>query len=147
YELATEKDNRFSVFIDADVSLSSKAVIRIKRLAAKLSESDTGFGLKLWARFYGHPTFRGMDIYRTKYLQEAIMHIPKNGQQLRPESFIKEKMKNKGHRWRNDISFYVAGLHDFYQYPSDIYYKFLIRSKRSSSDLRKLQSIFQSAPS
>src|SRR5690606_29820791 len=61
-------------------------------------------------------------------------------------SFVKSIMKKGGRLWRNNLSFYIAGLHDFYQHPSDIYYKFLIRSKRSSSDLRKLQSIFKAAP-
>lgn len=147
YELAMKIGNEFTVFIDGDILLRSNAIKRIKKLCRKLNDHDFGFGLKLWDRFYNQPKFRGLHVYRTKLLKRAITHIPLNKKELRPESFVKGIMKTEGNKWRNDLSFYIAGIHDFYQRPEDIYYKFLIRSKRSESDIKKLESIFKSEPS
>lgn len=147
YELAIKEKNKFSVFIDGDILLRSNAIKRIRKLSEMLDESDFGFGLKLWDRFYNQPKFRGLHVYNTELLNIALMHIPEIGEQLRPESFVKAKMLAQGYIWRNNISLYVAGLHDYYQKPQDIYYKFLVRSKRSVDDISVLKSIFQSEPS
>src|SRR5690554_2823195 len=146
YELAINIDNDVTVFIDGDILLRSNAVKRIRKIAERLEHSDFGFGLKLWDRFYDQPKFRGLHIYNTKLLNDALKFIPKQGEQLRPESHVKDQMKESGKPWRNDFSFYVAGLHDFYQKPQDIYYKFLVRSKRSTDDIQELKSTFKSMP-
>lgn len=143
YEMAIKVNNKLSIFIDGDILLRGNAVKRIRSISEKLDESDFGFGLRLWDRFYNQPKFRGLHIYNTKFLGDALKYIPRSGEQKRPESFVKEKMREQGYRWRNDISFYVAGIHDFYQNPQDIYYKFLVRSKRSPHDISKLKTIFQ----
>ena len=146
YELAIKTDKAFSVFIDGDILLRSNAVKRLRKITEKLEESDFGFGLKLWDRFYNEPKFRGLHVYNTRFLKEAVKHIPKKGEQLRPETYVKEKMSSKGYKWRNDFVFFVAGLHDFYQRPQDIYYKFLVRSKRSTKDIQELKTVFKSMP-
>lgn len=145
YKKAIEIDNEISVFIDGDILLRTNAVNRIRKIAKSLEDTDFGFGLKLWDRFYDRPKFRGLHIYNTKLLNEALKFIPDQGKQLRPESYVKDQMKEiSGKRWRNDFSLYIAGLHDFYQKPQDIYYKFLVRSKRSTGDIQELKTIFKS---
>lgn len=144
YEVAIEEDNPFTVFIDGDILLRRNAVKRIRNISKTLDDSDFGFGLKLWDRFYDQPKFRGLHIYQTKHLRRALGFIPMNGGQLRPESFVKNQMAIKGNHWKNNLSFYIAGIHDFYQKPQDIYYKFLVRSKRSKKDVQKLKSKFKS---
>jgi hypothetical protein len=119
-------------------------VNRIRKLSKFIDDSNFGFGLKLWDKFYNQPKYRGLHIYNTKLLEHALKYIPDHGEQLRPESFVKQKMLQQGYVWHNDISKYVAGIHDFYQKPQDIYYKFLIRSKRSVNDIDRLKSIFKS---
>src|SRR5690554_700217 len=146
YDLAIKIDSDVSVFIDGDILLRSNAVERIRKIAQRLEGSDFGFGLKLWDKFYDRPKFRGLHIYRTNLLSDALKFIPKQGERLRPESYVKDRMKESGNLWRNDLSFYVAGLHDFYQKPQDIYYKFLVRSKRSTDDIQELKSTFKSMP-
>lgn len=146
YDLAIKLGNDVSVFIDGDILLRSNAVKRIRKIAERLEESDFGFGLKLWDRFYNRPKFRGLHVYNTKLLRKAVKYIPKHGEQMRPETFVKERMRENGYQWRNDLSFYVAGLHDFYQKHQDIYYKFLVRAKRSVGDIKELKTIFQSHP-
>lgn len=147
YDLAIGINNGFSVFIDGDILLRSNAVKRIRQISGQLDDIDFGFGLKLWDRFYNQPKFRGLHIYQTQLLKKAKTFIPEKGEQLRPESYVKSMMKADGHRWRNDFSFYVAGLHDYFQKPEDIYYKFLVRAKRSVHDIEELKALFQSEPS
>lgn len=146
YTLAIKTNNAFSVFIDGDILLRSNAVKRIRKTAGKLKETDLGFALRLWDRFYDRPKFRGLHIYKTELLTNAIKHIPTTGAQLRPESFVKKKMAAQGHTWHEYLAMYVAGIHDFYQKPQDIYYKFLVRSKRSVVDIDNLKKTFQSQP-
>lgn len=146
YALGIRANNEFTVFIDGDILLRYSAIKKIRKTTQLLSASDLGFGLRLWDKFYDAPKFRGLHVYNTKLLERAIKFIPANGLQIRPESYVKKEFKKKGFFWRNDISQYVAGIHDFYQKPEDIYYKFLVRSKRSIDDINKLKFIFQSEP-
>ncbi|MDN3492421.1 hypothetical protein [Winogradskyella bathintestinalis] len=145
FKLGVEENKAFTVFIDADILLRHNAIKKIKKLTNKLKDSDLGFGLRLWDRFYDRPKFRGLHVYRTNLLEKAILYVPEPNVKLRPESFTKQKMKEDGHDWRNGISFYVAGIHDFFQNSEDIYYKFLIRSKRSRNDLFELKKKFRLA--
>ena len=135
-------NNDFTIFIDADILLRRNAILKIKKILKKLPENDLGFGVKLWDKFYDKPKFRGLHIYRTKLLKTAIKLIPPDGTQLRPESLVKEKMASLGNQWNNKLSNYVAGLHDYNQNANDIYYKYLIRSKRSKHEVESLKKIF-----
>ncbi|MGV8813799.1 MAG: hypothetical protein ACOH2D_06775 [Gelidibacter sp.] len=144
FELGIQEGKDFTVFIDADILLRRDAINKIKKLVEKLEDTDLGFGLRLWDRFYEQPKFRGLHIYRTAFLEKAIPFVPAHNLQLRPESYTKQKMEEEGHAWRNGISLYVAGIHDFFQKPDDIYYKFLVRSKRSEQDLDQLKQKFRS---
>ena len=144
FALGIQEGKDFTVFIDADILLRRDTIDKIKKLVEKLEVTDLGFGLRLWDRFYERPKFRGLHIYRTALLEKAIPFVPAQNLQLRPESYTKQKMKEEGHAWRNGISLYVAGIHDFFQKPDDIYYKFLVRSKRSEQDLDQLKQKFRS---
>lgn len=143
FDLALSINNDFSVFIDGDILLQDNALKRIREMIPLLRDGDLGFGLRLWDQFYDSPKYRGLHVYRTSLLSKALDYIPDSGETLRPESFMKKRMWKLGHPWRNDISRYVVGIHDYYQKPSDIYYKFLIRSKRSQEDITLLKSKFR----
>ena len=145
FELAVREGKDFTVFIDADILIRRHALKKIKKLIKKLEDTDLGFGLRLWDRFYERPKFRGLHVYRTVLLEKAISAVPAPNLELRPESFTKQKLKEVGHAWRNDLTFYVAGIHDFYQKAEDVYYKFLVRSKRSEQDLKELKQKFRLA--
>lgn len=134
--------NEYTIFIDADILLRNKALLKIKKLVNKLPKSNLGFGLKLWDKFYDRPKFRGLHIYRTELLIKAAEFIPKKNTQVRPESFVKEQMQLIGFPWNNTLSNYIAGIHDYNQHFNDIYYKFLIRSSRSKKDVAMLKEKF-----
>lgn len=142
FKLAIQMNTEYSVFIDADILLRRNAIKKIKAFTKLLDDSDLGFGLLLWDRFYGKAKYRGLHVYRTRYIKQLLGYIPEEGTHLRPESYVKREMMGKGHEWRNNLTKYVVGIHDFYQKPEDIYYKFLIRAKRSSQDLAHLKKRF-----
>ena len=131
FEKAFKINNPFSVFIDADILVRSNVITKIRSLCFKLNDNDLGFGLRLWDRFYDQPKFRGLHIYQTKFLKLAIKHIPDVGDTIRPESFTKNSLSENNVRWNNNLTRYVAGIHDYGQYSADIFYKFLIRKERS----------------
>jgi len=142
YLLGLTLDNPFTLFIDGDILVRSNFIKKVKALIPLLQENELGFGLKLLDRFYGRPKFRGIHLYKTSFLKKALELIPFEGKKIRPESFIKDEMSKIGYKWNNEISDYIAGIHDFYQYPRDIYYKFVIRSKRSPDDIGILKKRF-----
>ncbi|WP_460219700.1 hypothetical protein [Psychroserpens sp. MEBiC05023] len=145
FELGLKQEKTFTVFIDADILLRKDALKKIRKLIPKLSDTELGFGLRLWDKFYDRPKFRGLHVYRTELLKKALQFIPEHKKSLRPETYVKQKCENIGFKWRNDISLYVAGIHDYFQKPDDIYYKFLIRSKRSESHLKHLKQSFRAS--
>ena len=142
FEKALEFERDYTVFVDADILVRKNALQKVRSTIDKLSERDYGFGFLLLDRFYEEPKFRGFHVYKTKILSKAINYIPKEGSELRPESYVKRQLENDGLVWRNHLTRYIAGIHDFYQNPKDIFYKFLIRSKRSPDDTKKLKNKF-----
>ncbi len=144
YEKALEIDNEFTVFIDADILLRRYVLKKIRKIIVTLPDNSLGFGLRLWDKFYNRPKYRGLHIYKTELLSKAISFIPLETKELRPESFVKEQMNSLGFKWRNGVTEYIAGIHDYNQNLKDIYYKFLIRAKRSSNDIEELKKNFAS---
>lgn len=142
YEIALRSNKKFAVIIDGDILLRRSTLRQIKKISLDLNKTDFGFGLLLWDRFYGKAKFRGLHIYRTQHLEKALTFIPTEGTQLRPESFVKKRMEEEGCLWRNNLSTYVAGIHDYCQNPRDIYYKFWVRAKRSKHEVESLKHKF-----
>lgn len=143
FQLATKLDRDFTVFIDADILIRSNALHKTRKLIANMNENDLGFGLRVWDRFYNKPKFRGYHVYRTSYLTKAAGFICLKNNQLRPESFVKQKMLDLGYLWKNNLSNYVVGLHDYFQNSNDIYYKYLIRAHRSKDEIKRLKTYFE----
>jgi len=141
---AIRLNNEFALIIDADILLSCNIRKLIDTCIIKLNNDDLGFGLKLFDKFYGSIKYRGIHVYRVSMLHEILDFLPEEGKELRPESFIKEKAKEFGYHWRNNISDKIVGLHDYFQNYEDIYYKFFIRAVRSNTDVEKLKSRFES---
>jgi len=136
-------DRDFSVVIDADILIGKGTLKFVRSIINKLKDSDLGAGLLLLDRFYHQPKFRGFHVYNNKWLKKAIESLPEEGEFLRPEATMKERLEKFGHKWRNDLTSRVIGLHDYFQSPFDIYYKYLMRSHRSVDDISLLESKFK----
>ncbi|SHI37685.1 hypothetical protein SAMN04488096_101345 [Mesonia phycicola] len=143
FQKAIELNKDFTVFIDADILLRKNALRKVRENLHRLEVKDFGFGFLLFDRFYEEPKFRGFHVYRTEILKKAINFVPNEGEQLRPETFVKNQLKKEGYTWQNHLTRYVAGIHDFYQSPKDIFYKYLVRGKRSQNDIDGLIRKFE----
>ncbi len=140
FETAISMNKPFSLMIDGDILLRDKALNYIKKATERLKPGDLGFSLKVFDKFYKQNKHRGLHIYRTNHISRVIEFIPGYGQELRPESAMKEKMKVLGYYWHKTLSLRVIGLHDYFQDTFDIYYKYLIRAFRSPQDIHFLKN-------
>jgi len=144
YLEAIRLNNEFALIIDADILLTCNVRKLIDTSIIKLSNEDLGFGLKLFDKFYGNIKYRGIHVYRVSILHKILEFLPEEGKELRPESFIKEKAKEFGYQWKNNVSDKIVGLHDYFQDYGDIYYKFFVRAVRSNKDIENLKARFES---
>jgi hypothetical protein len=132
FEWCMAQDKPISLVVDADILLRRNALQIIRKKFGRLPQKRSGFGVMLFDRFFKRPKFRGLNVYRTSYLNLFVEHLPKVRHSLRPESDLQKLVGTLGHPYKNDfVKFYVAGLHDYFQYYRDIYFKMLIRSQRS----------------
>ena len=138
YELAVQQHLPYTLLIDADILVVQRFRKKVDQVVQQLSSSDFGFGLRLFDRFYQKGKYRGIHIYRTELLPKALEFLPLKSETLRPESFVKSQMAGIGSPWRNNISEKIVGLHDYFQYSHDVFYKYFVRAFRSEEDLEQL---------
>lgn len=132
YKWCIAENADISLIIDADILLRKNILKLIKSKFKVLPRKYSGFGIMLFDRFFQRPKFRGLHVYRTSYLPLYLYYLPQVKNSLRPESDLKNKVGNLGLVFSNDfIKFYVAGLHDYFQWYDDIFWKMVVRSKRS----------------
>lgn len=127
--------------IDADILLSNTLRRMLPRAMANTGEEAFGFSFLIWDRFYDKSKYRGVHVYQTKYIAQAIKFIPTAENALRPETHVKQTMAEEGYPWVKYGN--VVGLHDFFQQPQDIFAKMAIRAHRSAEDLQELKKHFQ----
>lgn len=142
YEAALDMHRYWTIIIDADILLASLLHRHLLNAMKVMNDDDLGFSFLLWDRFYNAPKYRGLHIYRTKYLQKALIYIPREGSELRPEAYVKNRMSQEGHPWRRFGN--IVGLHDYFQYPKDIFAKMAVRAHRSAEDNESLRFFFES---
>ncbi len=141
YQAAIAMDKAWNLIIDGDLLLSWHFKKIIDKACAILPNEAFGYSLQVFDRFYDRPKFRGIHIYRSKYLPTAYQYIDISINKLRPEAAVKKQMLSKGIVWH---SYYpVVGLHDFFQHPEEIFSKMAIRAHRSNDDISYLKQKFE----
>jgi hypothetical protein len=89
-------------------------------------------------KFLSSPRPAGPHLYRTAHLHAALHYIPECFEDLRPETFILKKMKERGFSvMKADI---VIGFHDFEQYYCDIFRKIFLHSKKHPRDAKLIKT-------
>lgn len=132
YLWCIQQNAEISLVIDADILLRKNVLNKIRLRFRKLPKDSSGFGIMLFDRFFQRPKFRGLHVYRTKYLPLFLQFLPLVTKSIRPETELKKRVEELGFAFKNDfVKFYVAGLHDYFQWYRDIYWKMIIRSQRS----------------
>ncbi|WKZ61653.1 MAG: hypothetical protein QY309_09180 [Cyclobacteriaceae bacterium] len=138
YEQALQLGYPWSLLIDADILLIDRFFSFYAPRAIEANTNALGFAFRVWDRFYQSPKFRGIHFYNTQYIEQALKHIPVEGQTLRPESYVKERLAGEGLSWIKYGN--IVGVHDFFQNPRDVFAKMAIRAHRSSGDFEELLS-------
>lgn len=133
-KVAKESINEYSLIIDADILIRKNLLQKVRKLCFRLPESKSGFGIQVFDFFHDLPKFRGIHIYRNRYIPQLWGNFPIPSGTLRPESYLKERVDELGHTWCNKKSLYVGGIHDFYQSTKEIAYKYFIRTHKNLSD-------------
>lgn len=140
YEKGLAIEATWIVMFDADILLSDSFVPLLANAIKSTPDDAFGFSFRVWDRFYDAPKYRGVHVYKRRYLAEALPYIPISAS-LRPETEVKQRMARQGHAWVTYGN--VVGLHDFFQRPEDIFAKMAMRAHRSSKDLDDLKTRFQ----
>lgn len=136
FQKALEMGKPWTLIIDADILVGYNFLPIINKAIKEGRKNELGFALRVFDKFYNSPKYRGIHIYQTCYLEKALNFIPAIGNTLRPESHVKDCMKDHGYFWSSYKN--ILGLHDFYQNPYDIFCKMAIRAHRSTKDVEHL---------
>ena len=131
FEIGIRRNKKWTLAIDADVFLFKDKIKDFIFEAEKfVSKQKKVYCLegKLFDKF--SQTYRevGCHLYYTKYLKKALKYVAGGKDTVRPETYVKEKMAQKG------FGFYVnrmpIGIHDFFQNPQNIIKKSILHSKK-----------------
>ena len=141
YFWGMDMNRDISISIDGDILIRKNLLNVLRKYFSFLHKEDAGFGVQLFDRFFHRPKFRGLHIYVTSTLPLFLENMSGLETSIRPETDLKKRVGKLGFTWRNDLlKFYVGGLHDYFQWYRDIYFKMLARSHRSP-DLVKINYI------
>lgn len=121
--------DEWTLFVDADMRLYTGAVEYIQKILNELEDKYYNVGFALDDRFLRKPIF-GVHALRNKYIEKTYNWFVSNGVNgLKAESSnIKSFCKSQGLITKKVDT--VVGSHDFGQYYSDLYWKFIVRGVR-----------------
>jgi hypothetical protein len=128
YEIGIHRSAKWTMTLDADVLLGEGA---IKKFVAEAESMPNNF-IQIEGLVHDKLTglFRqaGHRIYRTKYLKKALLQIPSDGTEIRPEYATLQQMEKLGFPSR--LIDLVVGIHDYEQYYHDIYRKAFVHANK-----------------
>ena len=136
FNIAIEANRKWTFVVDADVLIHPRALSELVEHAE--TEEDTIFGIegKVIDKFLDSQREAGNHFYRTKLMQNALQYVPNHLDEIRPESFVKMKMRENGYAWQ--VEEIIVGLHDFEQSYRDIYRKSFVQAKKHYSRVHKM---------
>lgn len=128
YKIGISSNKKWMITIDSDVLLRGNIIPELIDIANSLHESFFQFEGYVFDRFFSKYKCAGIRVYRVEYLSKAINFIPENGKELRPETYIVNRMVDLGFKTKKEKI--VCGIHDFEQYYSDIYRKVYVHTRK-----------------
>ena len=133
FEIGIEQANKWTLAIDGDVLIFDNSIEELVEWAESCEDHFFEFQGRVFDKFFCSPRPGGPHLYRTKYLREALKYVPKEQENLRPESHTYKKMAEIGIHYYHDLKIY--GLHDFFQFHRDIYRKCYVHAKKHNQYL------------
>lgn len=136
------KSGKWLIAVDADVLLYPDTISRMVE-KAKTRKKPFFFyqGAILDKFFFGYRP-AGPHLYNCQYMFEALELKSGFENDLRPESFIRDKMEKEGFSFVQDRS--IFGLHDFQQSYSGIYKKMFSHALKHKEFMINLKKLFNS---
>src|SRR5438132_7244706 len=129
----------WTLCVDADVLIAPDTVRILLEEMARHEEAVFGVHGMFLDKFYARPKGRGLHLYRTRHLEQAVKIVHACRNQIRPETAVKDMMTAKGRDWIE--CGLCCGLHDHEQYYVDIFRKTATRAQKSPSDYDALLAI------
>ncbi|MDN3667878.1 hypothetical protein QWY93_00800 [Echinicola jeungdonensis] len=131
FEIAIKSRKDWLLCIDADVLISKIGLEKVLSKLDKYSKKTFCVQGLILDKFFGIFRPAGNHFYNIHHLKKAINYIPKDGETLRPESFIKREMALLDFpTQQSDI---IIGIHDYEQYYADIYRKCFLQAHKHRS--------------
>jgi hypothetical protein len=119
YELAIELNKPYTFFIDADMVVMEDSLPMMLQIAERLPTNTFFINPLAYDCFSETILPNGPHLYRTKYLPEALKHIPTEQESKRPETYTTKQMYKNGYQIVYlDIP---TAYHEFEQYYKDIF--------------------------
>lgn len=131
FQIGLKQNKKWTLAIDADVFLFKDKITQFFDDAERFSLRESKLYClegKLFDKF--SQTYRevGFHLYKTKALKKAMKFVEDGTNDIRPETYVKQKMAEIGY------GFYVndcqIGIHDFFQYPKNIVKKAILHCKK-----------------
>lgn len=134
FEIGLDFRLDWTLCVDADVLLREDGIQMLVEEASKLPESTFTFSGCMIDKLLGHSRPGGGHLYRTRHCQKALEFIEESDAQIRPETYVKVRMRQCGYPDIVDEEI-VIGIHDFEQYYADIYRKAIVHTHKFNQRL------------
>ena len=128
YEAGIASDRPWTLCLDADVLLLNNSIQELVRYAENQAPSIFEIRGLVLDKFFGGLRQGGTHLYRTSLLPQALIFIPLEQDQIRPEQHTLDAMKAQGFPWKRMN--YLTGIHDFEQYYRDIFRKGFVQAHK-----------------
>lgn len=135
FEIGVQQNRKWTFVVDADVLIRPNLLIELLNYAETTDERIFEIEGKIIDKFLPSPREAGNHLYRTSLMQYAIELIPDPLKEIRPETYVKNKMREKGFDWQ--VVDLIIGFHDFEQSYEDIYRKSFIQAKKHGDKVKK----------
>lgn len=136
YEIGLAQNVRWTLAMDADVLLLPGSIGKFIEYAETLIDSVFELEGFIVDKFLPSPRKGGIHLYRTALLEEALSFIQDSFLEIRPETYIKKKMAERGRICQ--VVEQIVGFHDFEQYYSDIYRKSFVQATKHTKEVNRI---------
>jgi len=141
FEIGLEQGQSWTLAVDADMLLLPDAVKTLVQLMEKQASDVFVLRGTLLDKLLVQVRIGGPHLFRTSLCEQALGFCQNFDNQIRPETFITEKMHAAG--YRSHFESYCASLHDFEQSYTDIFRKCVVHAHKHRDVLGHLEDIWR----
>lgn len=143
FQVGLQENRKWTFVVDADVLVRPGVILELIEYAENVKENVFEMEGKVVDKFLFNlnPREAGNHLYRSILMEKAIDYIPHPFEAIRPETYVKDKMRENGFEWQ--VISKIIGIHDFEQYYKDIYRKCFIQAKKHTEYGKNLLPIWE----